>query len=448
VDNPDQRISQDVDTFTKMTLEYLVGTIDSLVMFSMNILVLWSISPTMTTVLLSWSIGMTALILFLSKFLVRVNYVQLKLEADFRYSLVHVRNNAESIAFYSGESPERSEMSGRLNTLVENYNKLIKWTVGISVVDKLYNYGNEFVPYVLMGQQVLLGTLTFGQFSQATFTFRLVQNALSFIAQSINAPGGSNTMTQWVAGISRLEGFQAAVEQVSVNGEGAREFHVSRQGADIVVRGAELRTPGTGQLVVSGLNLSLKRSERLLIVGPSGCGKTSLLRMICGLWQPAAGQLEAPPVGEMLFVPQKPYMVLGSLREQLSYPQGEGAFSDDQMRQALQEVCLGHFVERYPDLAVKQDWARLMSLGEQQRLSFARVLLNAPSFVVLDEASSGLDVATERKLYSLLVQRGTGFMSVGHRPTLKSFHTGVLELKGAPTGGWQLLPADSYEFSA
>jgi len=451
VDNPDQRIAEDVDTFTTMTLEYLIGTIDSLMMFGMNILVLWNISHTLTIVLLSWSVGMTAVILFLSKNLVRVNYRQLKFQADFRYGLVHVRDNAESIAFYSGEASERAEMSNRLGQVVGNYNKLIIWTVGISVVKRMYSYGNVFVPYLVMGPLVLSGKLTYGDFSQANFTFRMVEDALSFIATSINE------MTAWVAGITRLEEFQTAVGQVAADGEGKDEDRPARsvrpasasgEGAAVLVHGAELRTPGTGQLLISGLSFSLKREERLLVVGPSGCGKTSLLRMVCGLWRPAAGALEAPPVGELLFVPQKPYMVLGSLREQLAYPLGEGSFSDDQLRRALQEACLGHFVERYPDLGVKQDWARLMSLGEQQRVSFARVLLNAPSVVVLDEASSGLDVATERKLYDLLTKRGISFISVGHRPTLKSFHTWVLELQGPPTGGWQLVPAASYEFGA
>ncbi|CAK0883346.1 unnamed protein product [Prorocentrum cordatum] len=162
VDNPDQRIAQDVETFTSMTLEYLIGTIDSLSMFGMNILVLWNINHTLTVVLLSWSIGMTAIILFLSKNLVRVNYRQLKFEADFRYGLVHVRDNAESIAFYSGEASERYEMNNRLDAVVGNYNRLIIWTVGISVIKRMYSYGNVFVPYIVMGPFVLSGKLTYG----------------------------------------------------------------------------------------------------------------------------------------------------------------------------------------------------------------------------------------------------------------------------------------------
>ena len=164
-----------------------------------------------------------------------------------------------------------------------------------------------------------------------------------------------------------------------------------------------------------------------------------------GLWPAAAGQVERPPVGDLLFIPQKPYMLLGSLREQLSYPQAPDRFSDEQLRHVLEQVRLGELVQRYPELEVKQDWPRLLSLGEQQRLAFARLLLNSPCFVVLDEATSALDVATESHLYGLLSQREMAFVSVGHRPTLTAFHDTVLELDG--TGSWRLLPAAGYDLT-
>ena len=166
--------------------------------------------------------------------------------------------------------------------------------------------------------------------------------------------------------------------------------------------------------------------------------------MISGLWTPSRGDVMRPATGELLFIPQKPYMLLGSLREQLCYPTVESRYSDDHLQAVLQEVNLGGLLNRYPDLDVKQDWPRILSLGEQQRLAFGRLLLNAPRFVVLDEATSALDVATEDRLYSLLRQRELSVISIGHRPTLKSFHDTVLALDGK--GGWQLLPAASYDF--
>lgn len=192
------------------------------------------------------------------------------------------------------------------------------------------------------------------------------------------------------------------------------------------------------------LNLSVGAGQRILVVGPSGCGKTSVLRVASGLWQPIAGTVERPKIGDLLFVPQRPYMLLGSLREQLCYPLREDSFDDELLRETLKKVRLAKLVERYPDLGIKQDWPRLLSLGEQQRLAFARLLLNEPRFAVLDEATSALDVNTERMLYSMLVAKGVAVISVGHRPTLAEYHDEVLELSGS--GNWRLFPASAYEF--
>ncbi|HCV56634.1 MAG TPA: ABC transporter ATP-binding protein, partial [Synechococcales bacterium UBA12195] len=165
--------------------------------------------------------------------------------------------------------------------------------------------------------------------------------------------------------------------------------------------------------------------------------------MISGLWSPRRGTVERPETGDLLFIPQKPYMLLGSLREQLCYPSDEERFSDAQLRSVLEQVNLPQLVSRYPDLDIKQDWPRILSLGEQQRLAFGRLLLNSPRYVVLDEATSALDVKTEKLLYELLVERDLAFISVGHRPSLKSFHTNVLQLEG--NGDWRLMPAVNYD---
>jgi len=251
------------------------------------------------------------------------------------------------------------------------------------------------------------------------------------------------------ASISRLEGFQGKVDAISaemaqLEGVSAPEAQASRHGS-ILVSHVDLVPPRSNRLLVRDLSVEVTPSQRLLVVGPSGCGKTSFLRTVSGLWPPAAGQVERPPQGDLLFIPQKPYMLLGSLREQLCYPQDPARFSDDQLRHVLEQVRLPELVQRYPDLDIKQDWPRLLSLGEQQRLAFARLLLSSPCFVVLDEATSALDVVTERHLYSLLAEREMAFVSVGHRPTLTEFHDTVLELDG--NGHWRLLPAAGYDFA-
>ena len=434
LDNPDQRITDDTRSFTSQSLQFTLGIFDALLTFSLNILILWSISQKLTFSLFAYAIVSTTVLVFAGRRLVKINYDQLRYEADFRYGLVHIRNNAESIAFYSGEEPEQQETSRRLGSVVRNFNLLIIWQVIISAMQRSVGYAGVFFPYLVMAGPYFSGDIDYGRFIQAGFAFNMVEGSLLFVVNRIDE------LAQFTAGVGRLEGFQSKVEQVSR--EASPELITSRDA--IVVRHADLTPPGGQQPILRDLSLSIGEADRLLVVGPSGCGKTSLLRMISGLWMPTRGVVERPETGELLFIPQKPYMLLGSLREQLCYPTDESRFSDDQLRHVLDEVNLGTLSARYPDLDVKQDWPRILSLGEQQRLAFGRLLLNAPRFVVLDEATSALDVATEDHLYALLRQRDLSVISIGHRPTLKAFHDTVLELSG--DGDWRLIPATSYDF--
>ena len=434
LDNPDQRITDDTRSFTSQSLQFTLGIFDALLTFSLNILILWSISQKLTFSLFAYAIVSTTVLVFAGRRLVKINYDQLRYEADFRYGLVHIRNNAESIAFYSGEEPEQQETSRRLGSVVRNFNLLIIWQVIISAMQRSVGYAGVFFPYLVMAGPYFSGDIDYGRFIQAGFAFNMVEGSLLFVVNRIDE------LAQFTAGVGRLEGFQSKVEQVSR--EASPELITSRDA--IVVRHADLTPPGGQQPILRDLSLSVGGTDKLLVVGPSGCGKTSLLRMISGLWSPSKGDVERPPTGELLFIPQKPYMLLGSLREQLCYPTDEGRFSDDQLRHVLDEVNLSTLSTRYPDLDVKQDWPRILSLGEQQRLAFGRLLLNAPRFVVLDEATSALDVATEDHLYALLRQRELAVISIGHRPTLKQFHDSVLELSG--NGDWRLMPATSYDF--
>ena len=434
LDNPDQRITDDTRSFTAQSLQFTLGIFDALLTFSLNILILWSISQKLTLALFAYAIVSTTVLVVAGRRLVRINYDQLRYEADFRYGLVHIRNNAESIAFYSGEEPERQETTRRLGSVVRNFNLLIIWQVIISAMQRSVGYAGVFFPYLVMAGPYFSGDIDYGRFIQAGFAFNMVEGSLLFVVNRIDE------LAQFTAGVGRLEGFQSKVEQVSR----VSQADAVQASDAIVVQHADLTPPGGQKPILRDLSLSIGESDRLLVVGPSGCGKTSLLRMISGLWAPSRGSVERPETGELLFIPQKPYMLLGSLREQLCYPTDETRFSDDQLRHVLEEVNLGSLLTRYPDLEVKQDWPRILSLGEQQRLAFGRLLLNAPRFVVLDEATSALDVATEEHLYSLLHQRELAVVSIGHRPTLKSFHDSVLELSG--NGDWRLIPATSYDF--
>lgn len=462
IDNPDQRIADDTMQFTTQSVEFAAGSFDALLTLAFNIIVLWSISRTLTLALVAYSCSVSFLMAFASQRLVRIYYNQSRYQADLRFCLMHVRNNAEAIAFYSGEAAEKAEVNRRLSIVVTNTNYLIKWKVVIGVLRRCYDYAGNFLPYLLMAPAYLNGDIDYGSFIQARFSFSMVEGALSFVVSNVDE------LAAWWAGIDRLEGFQRALRdfasgEAEPDGPDGRDgttvkpaqrgSHADAELADalssstaIILRDVWLKAPGADRFLVDGLSISVGRGERLLLVGPSGCGKTSVLRAACGLWKPDAGSVERPPLGKMLFVPQRPYMILGSLREQLSYPHAAHAFCDDELKEALKDVKLGQFLERYPDFGVKQDWQRVLSLGEQQRLSFARLLLNGPEFVILDEATSALDLSTEQKLYELLLQRNVAIISVGHRPSLASFHEQVLEL-GGHGGSWRLMPSASYDFA-
>jgi vitamin B12/bleomycin/antimicrobial peptide transport system ATP-binding/permease protein len=445
IDNPDQRISQDANSFTVQSLSFTVGVFEALLTFVSFIIVLWTISTKLALVLLSYSVVGTAVIVFAGRKLVQLNNQQLKLEADFRYGLVHVRDNAEAIAFYKGEDVERREADRRLDGAITNYNRLIIWSALIAVIQRSYDYFSRFLPWIVIAPLYFLKQKDYGVFGQAGIAFSQVFFSVSFIVNNITE------LAAFSASISRLEGFQNKVESFTAAAGSSVDAALPPSGRERVMPGAaitlqhvDLIPPRSERRLIHDLSLSITPDQRLLVVGPSGCGKTSFLRLISGLWNPGAGSLQRPPEGELLFIPQKPYTLLGSLREQLCYPQPPDRFNDDQLRHALEEVRLGELIQRYPDLSINQDWPRVLSLGEQQRLAFARLLLNAPRFVVLDEATSALDVATEHRLYELLLQREMAFVSVGHRPTLTQYHDTVLELDGQ--GGWRLLPAAGYSF--
>jgi len=281
------------------------------------------------------------------------------------------------------------------------------------------------------------GEIDYGSFVQAGFAFNMVEGSLFFVVNRIDE------LAQFTAGVSRLEGFQSKVEKISSE-SAVIDPQALLNGNSILIQHADLYAPNGNQPIIHDLSMNIEESDKLLVVGPSGCGKTSLLRMISGLWNPRKGNVERPASGDLLFIPQKPYMILGSLREQLCYPADEDRFNDDQLKAVLEEVKLDQILERYPNLDVKQDWPRILSLGEQQRLAFGRLLLNAPRFVVLDEATSALDVKIEKHLYKLLKDRDLSVISVGHRPTLIEFHDSVLQLVG--DGSWRLIPSASYHF--
>jgi putative ATP-binding cassette transporter len=440
IDNPDQRIAEDINTFTQRSLYFLlvlVGAVLQLIAFSG---VLWSISTELVYFLLIYAIAGTAVtLLVFGKVLIGLNFYQLKREANFRFSLVRIRENAEAIAFYRGEAQESWQVGQNFNEAFSNYTKLIRAQLNLNLFQYGYSFMTIILPSVIVAGRVLSGEMEVGRAIQAAGAFAAILSALTVIIDNFES------LSRFAAGIDRLSSFANILASKDSGQPKAGDDIEFVPNLSLAIEDLTVQTPNHARTLVKNLSLTIDPGAGVMIVGASGCGKSSLLRAIAGLWRSGSGRIIRPDVGQMLFLPQRPYMLLGSLRSQLLYPQLKLEITDEALQRLLERVNLPDLAARFGGLDAELDWAKVLSVGEQQRIAFARVLLLAPRYAILDEATSALDNANEESLYQQLAGSTTTLISVGHRPSIVKYHKQVLELTG--DGGWRLYAARDYPFS-
>jgi putative ATP-binding cassette transporter len=430
VDNPDERIAQDVREFTKYAINFLLTVVGSVITFCSFVMILWRISHLLVAVVIAYATLGTAVTLLLGRRLIGLNFDQMRHEADLRYHLIHVRNNRESVAFYRGEEPEQKRILARIAEVIGNFNLVIGWQRNLGFVKTSYDYLIVLIPSFVIAPLYFSGQIEFGVITRADMAFAQILAALSIVVAQFR------TFSEFMAQVDRLGELDEALdepEQPAATVVGVTEDSAS---GGVAFERVTLNTPQADRALVSDLSVDVVAGGSLLIMGPSGCGKSSLLRLLAGLWKNGTGSVRRPALHEVGFLPQRPYMLLGTLREQLAYPHDAGRFTEEELANALIRCGLPKLLERVGGLDAELQWEDVLSLGEQQRLAFARLSLALPRFVILDEATSALDVENEERLYGMLAESGVTYISVGHRPSLRAFHKCVLQLNGA--GGWTL----------
>jgi len=423
-DNPDQRIAEDARLFVDSTLTLGLGLMRAVVTLLSFIVVLWGLSGEMTVfgvaipgylvwVALAYSAVGTWLAHLIGRKLINLNFVQERVEADFRYALVRVRENVEGIALHHGEAEETAALKGRFGAVIGNWWAIMRATKQLTFFTAGFGQVATIFPFVVVAPNYFAGAIPLGGLIQTSTAFGSVQESLSWLVNNYDG------VASWRATVQRLTGFEHAIT--------AAEAHAADGPALVPATGDSLEasaltvTLPDGRPLLEEAALSVAPGEAVLITGASGSGKSTLFRALAGIWPFGCGRVAVPGGRRTLFLPQRPYTPLGSLRRALAYPSAETAFDDVALLTALEETGLGHLADRLDRV---EAWDRVLSGGEQQRLAFARALLQKPEILFLDEATASLDPASEERLYRLLRERlpRSAIVSIAHRPAVAAFH--------------------------
>ncbi|MES2401212.1 MAG: ABC transporter ATP-binding protein/permease [Pseudomonadota bacterium] len=447
-DNPDQRIQEDLNSFTTSTIDLSMGLLNAVVTLVSFVGILWALSGSFSFTLggqsytipgfmvwaaIAYCLVGSVLTQYIGRRQIPLNFLQQRYEADFRHHMVRVREYSEAIALDRGEPVERTQLNSRFATLLSNYLRLIKAQKSLIWFTSFFGQAAVIFPFVVAAPRFFSGAIQLGQLIQISSAFGKVQDSLSWFVDSYSS------LASWRATTDRLTSFEdnmtaidrQAQAQATVDGTG--NSAVAPLGADTLsAEGLSIKLP-TGQTLLNDLTLTARAGDSVLLKGPSGSGKSTLFRAFAGIWPFSKGQRHLPP--DTMFIPQRPYFPDGPLRNALAYPQPAAQYTDAALRQVLTDALLPQLADRLDD---SDAWGQKLSGGEQQRLAIARVLLKKPTWIFADEATAALDEAAEKTLYEKLqahVQANHGGMvSIAHRPSVAAFHNRQWELVAQPEG--------------